>query len=214
MVRKRAEACKYKGSYDRTLTGPAGKTRVRPGCECLASCGKSYLNKTSQGTTEHRESSKRQTKFVGCQAVEDELREKGLISYGLRESLTSTGSFYEELLMEKTSEEVWSDSSGRAAPKYSNATEFPSGFAKLSGQPSAEDQIINSPTPRRRRSSKKFMNYLNSLTDGQLEAIKAYIIDNPDKQSQRNIAKKLKISPESLRDRLSAAKSKFERYYR
>ena len=65
-----------------------------------------------------------------------------------------------------------------------------------------------------RRSSKRFGELMNNiLTPKQREAVEAYWIDNDDGLNLKAVAKKLKISLDSLRDRLKGARKKIEEHY-
>lgn len=57
---------------------------------------------------------------------------------------------------------------------------------------------------------KDFLAYLSSLTDRQREALTLYHFENDERRSKKDIAKKLHISVDALKDRLEAAHRKLE----
>ncbi len=174
-------------------------------------CDEFFLNEDSAGTKKFKRNIGTKTKFKGCQDVEDWLAENGLINYELNEAQ----GLYSDMVLQLESFLSGESSTDGDDPFLLSSPstflfEIPSDtdFVEDLEEKLTEAILDLEQSDKLRRLLKK---HLRVLTPKQRKALNNIYLKNFDDQTQIEVAAKMKLSIDSLKDRREQAFKKLKR---
>lgn len=171
----------------------------------VAPCQETFRYLESPGTRLYRDKSKTPTEFRGCQSVEDELVQGGFVRHELIEAIGKT----------RDARSTAARAEHLAVPMDDGFLDLLREIAPLSGgeiPQVAWDALERRDDSRRLRLAKAqaVRIVLSRLTPAQRAAINLVYLQSEGDLSKDEIARRLGISIETLRDRLNGAIKKFQ----
>ena len=169
-------------------------------------CAEVFRFKESDGTRLYREKSKQPTTFAGCQALENELVSAKLVRHEASGSLGRASDNLSNDLRHASAFSQTDDTFPDLINHLSKGLLFDPDFARLFLLRLDEKSDVRKQQTKQKRA---FRSFLGSLTRNQREAIDLVYLEN-EGQSRAEVAAKIDIGIEALRDRLEQAIKKLE----